>query len=89
LTDTEIKVGQTSAYSGPAWAYGTLSKIEVAYARMINERGACDDHTVDAIPVSDHIARSLVTGECLCDLSRNPISGRMCCDVDPDKISAV
>jgi branched-chain amino acid transport system substrate-binding protein len=26
VTDTEIKIGQTTAYSGPASAYGFLSK---------------------------------------------------------------
>src|SRR6516164_8350405 len=49
----------------------------------------CDDHTVDAIPVPDHVARSRVPGECLGDLSRDPFGGRMCRDIDPDKISAV
>jgi branched-chain amino acid transport system substrate-binding protein len=31
VSDTEIKIGQTIAYSGPASAYGTLGKVEVAY----------------------------------------------------------
>src|SRR5262249_52396164 len=32
VSDTEIKIGQTSAYIGPASAYGTLlSKTQVAY----------------------------------------------------------
>jgi ABC-type branched-subunit amino acid transport system substrate-binding protein len=40
VSDTEIKIGQTTAYSGPASAYGALlSKTQVAYVRMINERG--------------------------------------------------
>jgi branched-chain amino acid transport system substrate-binding protein len=40
VTDKEIKIGQTSAYSGPASAYGALlSKTQVAYIRMINEHG--------------------------------------------------
>ena len=52
-------------------------------------QSACDDHTVSAIPVPDHVARSLVPGERLRDLSRDPFRGRMCRDIDPDKISAV
>jgi hypothetical protein len=52
-------------------------------------QSACDDRTVDAIPVPDHVARSFVPGECLRYLTRDPFGGRMCCDVDPDKISAV
>src|SRR6516162_10568267 len=51
-------------------------------------QSACDDGAVDPIAVSDHVAWSLVPGECLRDLSRDPICGRVCCDVDPDKISA-
>src|SRR6516162_8095631 len=51
-------------------------------------QSACDDGAVDPIAVSDHVAWSLVPGECLRDLSRDPICGRICCDVDPDKISA-
>jgi branched-chain amino acid transport system substrate-binding protein len=33
VTDTEIKLGQTSAYSGPASAYGAISKIQAGYIR--------------------------------------------------------
>src|SRR5215475_13885145 len=51
-------------------------------------QSVCDDSTVDAITVPDDVARSLIPGECLGDLSRDPISGRICCDVGPDKISA-
>src|ERR1700757_3961002 len=41
-------------------------------------QSACDDRTVDAITVPDHVARSLVPGECLRDLSRDPIGGWIC-----------
>jgi hypothetical protein len=44
---------------------------------------------LDAITVPDHVARRLVPGECIRYLMRNPFGGRMCGDVDPDKISAV
>jgi hypothetical protein len=50
---------------------------------------ACDDRTVDAIPVPDHVARSLVPGKCLRDLTCNPFCRGMCCDADPDEVSAV
>jgi branched-chain amino acid transport system substrate-binding protein len=53
VTDTEIKIGQTSAYSGPAWAYGTLSKTEVAYVRMINERGGINGRKINLISLDD------------------------------------
>src|SRR6266481_6269892 len=52
-------------------------------------QSACDDRTVDAVPVPDHVARSLVPGECLRDLTRDPFGGWMCRDVDPDQFSAI
>jgi branched-chain amino acid transport system substrate-binding protein len=39
VTDTEIKIGQTYPYSGPASAYGIVGKAQAAYVRMINEHG--------------------------------------------------
>src|SRR3984885_524732 len=37
VSDTEIKIGQTIAYSGPASAYGTLGKVEGAYFKWLND----------------------------------------------------
>jgi hypothetical protein len=59
----------------------------VGLSRMPIAQSARDDRTVDPIVVSDHVARSLVPGECLRDLSRDPIGGRICCDIDPDNSS--
>jgi branched-chain amino acid transport system substrate-binding protein len=54
VTDTEIKIGQTTAYSGPASAYGNLlSKTQVAYVRMINERGGINGRKVTLISLDD------------------------------------
>ena len=39
ITDTEIKIGQTMPYSGPASAYGVVGRAEIAYFKMINEQG--------------------------------------------------
>ena len=36
VTDTEIKVGQTMPYSGPASAWATVGLAELAYIKMIN-----------------------------------------------------
>src|SRR4051812_28738818 len=33
-TDTEIKLGQTMPYSGPASAFGTMGRTEAAYFQM-------------------------------------------------------
>ena len=38
-SDTEIKIGHTNPYSGPASAYGTIGKVETAYFKKINEEG--------------------------------------------------
>jgi branched-chain amino acid transport system substrate-binding protein len=38
-TDTEIKVGQTVPFSGPASAYATVGKAQAAYMKMINDQG--------------------------------------------------
>lgn len=53
VTDTEIKVGQTIAYSGPASAYGQLGKAEAAYFRMINERGGINGRKINFISLDD------------------------------------
>src|SRR5213078_4221476 len=43
---------------------------------------------IDAIPITDHVARRLSPRECLRDLACDPVRGRMGCDVDPDEVSA-
>src|SRR5450759_1806169 len=52
-------------------------------------QSTCDDCTIDAIPVADDVARSLVPGESFRYLTGNPLLCRVCCDIDPDKVSAV
>src|SRR5580698_11102585 len=39
VTATEIKIGNTAAYSGPASAYGIIAKTEAAVFQMINDQG--------------------------------------------------
>ncbi len=54
VTDTEIKIGQTTPYSGPASAYGNLlSKTQVAYVRMINEHGGINGRKITLISLDD------------------------------------
>ena len=38
-TDTEIKIGQTNPFSGPASSYATIGKTQAAYIKMINDQG--------------------------------------------------
>src|ERR1700691_3085569 len=39
VTETEIKIGNTAAYSGPASAYGIIAHTEAAVFQMINDQG--------------------------------------------------
>lgn len=53
VTDTEIKLGQTMPYSGPASAYGAIGKTEVAYFQMINDQGGVNGRKVNLISLDD------------------------------------
>ncbi|HVL56844.1 MAG TPA: ABC transporter substrate-binding protein [Burkholderiaceae bacterium] len=52
-SDTEIKIGQTMPYSGPASAYGTIGKAQAAYFRMINDQGGVNGRKINFITVDD------------------------------------
>ncbi len=53
VTDTEIKIGQTMPYSGPASAYGTIGRAEAAYFKMINDQGGINGRKINFISVDD------------------------------------
>jgi branched-chain amino acid transport system substrate-binding protein len=53
VTDTEIKIGQTMPYSGPASAYGTIGKAEAAYFRKINDEGGINGRKINFISLDD------------------------------------
>ncbi len=52
-SDTEIKIGNTNPYSGPASAYGAIGKSIAAYFRMLNERGGINGRKVNFISYDD------------------------------------
>jgi branched-chain amino acid transport system substrate-binding protein len=52
-TDTEIKIGQTVPFSGPASAYATIGKAQAAYIRMVNEQGGVNGRKVNFIQYDD------------------------------------
>jgi len=52
-SDTEIKLGQTMPYSGPASAYGTIGKLHQAYFKMLNEQGGINGRKVNLISLDD------------------------------------
>jgi ABC-type branched-subunit amino acid transport system substrate-binding protein len=53
VSDTEIKIGNTMPYSGPASAYGTIGRAEAAYFKMINDQGGINGRKVDFITLDD------------------------------------
>ncbi len=50
---TEIKLGQTMPYSGPASAYGTIGKLHTAFFGMINEQGGVNGRKINLISLDD------------------------------------
>jgi branched-chain amino acid transport system substrate-binding protein len=52
-SDTEIKIGNTMPYSGPASSYGVIGKSEAAYFAMINEQGGIKGRKINFISRDD------------------------------------
>ena len=53
VTDTEIKIGQTMPYSGPASAYGVVGRTELAYFKVINDQGGVNGRKINLISLDD------------------------------------
>jgi len=53
VTATEIKIGNTDAYSGPASAYGVIAKLETAFWGMVNEQGGVAGRKINFISLDD------------------------------------
>ncbi len=53
VTDTEIKIGQTMPYSGPASAYGSVGLAEIAYIKMLNEQGGVNGRKINFVSLDD------------------------------------
>jgi branched-chain amino acid transport system substrate-binding protein len=52
-TDTEIKIGQTVPFSGPASAYATIGKAQAAYFAMVNDQGGVNGRKIRLIQYDD------------------------------------
>jgi branched-chain amino acid transport system substrate-binding protein len=52
-TDTEIKIGQTVPFSGPASAYAAVGKAQAAYMKMINDQGGVNGRKINLIQYDD------------------------------------
>jgi branched-chain amino acid transport system substrate-binding protein len=52
-TDTEIKIGHTNPYSGPASSYSTIGKLHQAYWKSVNETGGINGRKITFISYDD------------------------------------
>jgi branched-chain amino acid transport system substrate-binding protein len=52
-TDTEIKVGQTVPFSGPASPYASIGKAQAAYFNMVNAQGGVNGRKINLIQYDD------------------------------------
>ena len=52
-SDTDIKIGNTNAYSGPASSYSTIGHCEAAYWRMVNDDGGINGRKINFITLDD------------------------------------
>src|SRR3982074_1359473 len=52
-------------------------------------QSARDDAAIDPVAIADEVVRSLIPRKGLRCLTCNPFGRRICCDVDPDEVSAV
>jgi branched-chain amino acid transport system substrate-binding protein len=53
VTATEIRIGHTIAYSGPASGYGVIGKAEAAFWNMVNEQGGVAGRKINFISLDD------------------------------------
>jgi branched-chain amino acid transport system substrate-binding protein len=53
VTATEIKIGNTDAYSGPASSYSAIAKAETAFFKMVNDQGGVAGHMINFISYDD------------------------------------
>src|ERR1700747_2733297 len=53
VSDSEIKIGNTGPYSGPASSYSAVPKSQVAFWKMINDQGGINGRKIDFISYDD------------------------------------
>src|SRR5438477_4688723 len=71
VTDTEIKLGTTTPFSGPASAYSAGAVSATAYFTMINEKGGINGRKINYVALDDGYSppktveqtRKLIEGE--------------------------
>ena len=53
VTATELKIGNTAPYSGPASAYGMVARAQAAAFRMINDQGGVGGRKIEFTSLDD------------------------------------
>jgi branched-chain amino acid transport system substrate-binding protein len=53
VSDTEIKLGNTNPYSGPASSYSAIAKTIIAYFKAVNEAGGVNGRKVTVLSLDD------------------------------------
>src|SRR5471032_1543849 len=53
VTDTEVKIGTTTPYSGPASAYSAGAVSTTAYFAMLNEKGGVNGRKINYVSLDD------------------------------------
>ena len=53
VTATEIKIGNTDAYSGSGCAYSVIAKLETAFFKMVNDHGGVAGRKINFISLDD------------------------------------
>jgi ABC-type branched-subunit amino acid transport system substrate-binding protein len=53
VTDSEIKIGQTVPFSGPASLFAIVARVEAAYLQMINSKGDVNGRKIALIQLDD------------------------------------
>lgn len=53
VTDTEIRIGQTVPYSGPASAFSSYGRVMVGYFQMLNEKGGINGRKINLISLDN------------------------------------
>ena len=53
VTDTEILIGSTQPFSGPASSYATIGRTHDAYFKMINEQGGINGRKIRLMQLDD------------------------------------
>jgi branched-chain amino acid transport system substrate-binding protein len=56
VSDGEIRIGQTMPYSGPASAYGTIGRAELAYFAGINRSGGVNGRKITLLSLDDSLS---------------------------------